>query len=85
MLIRLISINPVSDGRLGPVDTKKACGRFHHTLILKRWQLESDIHGFLVSLLKLSALPNYRRSLHKMALTCLDLTLKLTEFFSQNL
>jgi hypothetical protein len=85
MLIRLISINPVSDGRLGPVDTKKACGRFHHTLFLKRWQLESDIHGFLVSLLKLSALPKYRRSLHKMALTCLDLTLKLTEFFSQNL
>jgi hypothetical protein len=24
MLIRLISINPVSDGRLGPVDTKKS-------------------------------------------------------------
>ena len=84
MLIRLISINPISDGQLGPVDTK-AWWRFHHSLVLRRWQLESDIHGFLVSLLKLSALPNYRRSLHKMVLTCLDLTLKLTEFFSQNL
>ena len=32
---------------------------------------------------KLSALSNYRRHLHKMALTCLDLTLIVTEFLSQ--
>jgi|LakMenE07Oct09ns_1017277.scaffolds.fasta_scaffold09789_1 hypothetical protein len=42
MLFRLISINPVSDGRLGLVDTKKAGWRFHHTLVLRIWVIDSN-------------------------------------------